>query len=63
MDVFDLSFQHVGPTPAVFQRAVVVLYGPLESWENECILNAALLCVVQATSVNVCIHSETKLLA
>ena len=35
VDVHDLSVQHVGSTPALVQRAVVVLYGPLgESWEN-----------------------------
>lgn len=34
-DIHDLSVQHVGPNPAVVQRTVVLLYGPLESWENE----------------------------
>ncbi len=40
IDINDLSIQHVGPTPAVVQRTVVVLNGALESWENEFILNS-----------------------
>lgn len=47
VDVVNLSIQQVGAASAVIQRAVVVIDGPLGSWENERVQTPA--CYVATT--------------